>query len=149
VPHPERPARTPAVIFGSAAWAEDFLRASAGAQQVAQTACAEFEHSGVPVADLRVCQAEGPDGTRLESCVKVYLPAPAGPHGMVFRIVRERRGRLGLVYAAFGLRHPSPDVRQPPVYQVAPPTAASGNRGVSRLGLQDLAELREHPRAPH
>jgi len=119
VPQPERPARTPPVIFGSAAWAEDLLRASAGAQQVAQTARAEFERSGVEVADLRACQAEGPDGTRLENCVKVYLPAPAGPHGMVFRIVRDRQGRLGLVYTAFGLRHPSPDMRQPSVYQVA------------------------------
>jgi hypothetical protein len=119
VPQPERPARTPPVIFGSSAWAEDLLRASVGAQEVAQTARAQFEPSGIPVADLRACQAEGPDGTRLESCVKVYLPAPAGPHGMVFRIVRDRQGRLGLVYAAFGLRHPSPDMRQPSVYQVA------------------------------
>lgn len=119
MPHPGRPVRTPPVIFGSAAWAEDLLRASAGAQRVAQAARDEFEGSGVRVADLRACQAEGPDGTRLENCVKVYLPAPAGPHGMVFRIVRDREGRLGLAYAAFGLRHPSPDMRQPSVYQVA------------------------------
>lgn len=119
MPRPERPARTPPVIFGTAAWAEDVLRASAAAQRVAEAARADYERDGVPVADLRACQAEGPDGTRLEHCVKVYLPPPAGQHGMVFRIVRDGQGRLGLTYVAFGLRHPARDMRQPSVYQFA------------------------------
>jgi len=41
MPQPERPARTPPVIFGSAAWAEDVLRASAAAQRVAEAARAD------------------------------------------------------------------------------------------------------------
>jgi hypothetical protein len=74
---------------------------------------------GAPVAELRACEAEAPDGTRLASCVKVYLPPPVGHTGMAFRLVRDRQGHLGLAYAAFGLRHPSSDMRQPAVYQVA------------------------------
>jgi hypothetical protein len=80
---------------------------------------ADYEAGGVLVGALRACDPEGPGGTALESCVKVYLPAPAGPHGMVFRIARQRGGRLGLAYLAFALRHPGPDMRQPSVYEVA------------------------------
>jgi hypothetical protein len=50
--------------------------------------------------------------------VKVYLPGPAGPHGMVFEIVRIE-GRLQPLFAAFGLRHPADLVRQPSVYRTA------------------------------
>jgi hypothetical protein len=37
---------------------------------------------------------------------------------MVFEIERIS-GRLRLLYAAFGLRHPGPEVRRPSVYEMA------------------------------
>jgi hypothetical protein len=64
------------------------------------------------------CDEEGSDGTRLPHCLKVYPPRPDGSHGMVFEI-DEIEGRLRLLYAAFGLRHPGQNVRQPSVYKIA------------------------------
>jgi hypothetical protein len=93
-------------------------RATVAAREVAAAARENFETAGVPFDQLKPCHPEGPAGTALDHCVKVYLPAPAGPHGMVFEIVRIR-GRLRLIYAAFGLRHPPPESRQPSVYEVA------------------------------
>lgn len=109
---------TPPVVFDEAAWAEDLLRASATARRVATEARDQFEANGVPIAQLKACEPEGPAGTRLQHCVKVYLPAPDGPHGMVFEIERIS-SRLALLYAAFGLRHPGSRMRQPSVYEVA------------------------------
>lgn len=109
---------TPPVIFDEAAWAEDLLRASATARGVATEARREFETNGVPIAQLKACDHEGPAGTRLPHCLNVYLPVPDGPHGMVFEIERIS-GRLRLLCAAFGLRHPGSEMRQPSVYEVA------------------------------
>lgn len=119
MPQPRRTGRTPPVTFDDAAWAEDMKRASATARRSATAARAQYESGGVPLAELRACAPEGPGGTQLERCVKVYVPAPAGPHGMVFQIARDSNGGLTLAYLAFGLRHPSRDMRQPSVYQVA------------------------------
>jgi hypothetical protein len=141
MPEPERPARTPPVIFGTAAWAEDVLRASEAAR-------AGYERDGVAVADLRACQAEGPARTRLEHCVKVYLPPPAGQHGMVFRIVRDGKGRLGLTYVAFGLRHPAQHMRSRRCTR-SHTDGCIWRRRAEQLRLQDLAVLREHPRTTH
>jgi hypothetical protein len=113
-----RPARTPPVVFDDAAWAEDMLRASAAARAVAERARDDFEQSGVAIDQLKACAPEGPDGTELPHCLKVYLPAPDGSHGMVFDIDRVD-GRLRLLYVAFGLRHPRGNTRQPLVYEIA------------------------------
>jgi hypothetical protein len=126
MPSRSRPARTPPVVFDDAAWAEDMLRASAGARAVAEDARGAFKENGVPIDQLRACAAEGTDGTALPHCVKVYLPASAGPHGMVFEIDRVA-GRLCLLYVGLGLRHPSRDMRQPSVYQVAHRRLHSGS----------------------
>ncbi len=93
-------------------------RASAAGRTVAGAGRREFEARGVPINQLKPCDAEGSDGTQLPNCVKVYLPAPDGPHGMVFEIVRIE-GRLQSLFAAFGLRHPGDLVRQPSVYRIA------------------------------
>ena len=114
MPHQRRPPKTPPVSFDEAAWAEDLLRSSATGRRVATGARNDFETNGVPIGQLKACEPEGPAGTRLPHCVKVYLPAPDGPHGMVFEIERIG-GRLRLLYAAFGLRHPGPEMRQPSV----------------------------------
>jgi len=42
--------------------------------------------AGVPIASLKPCDAAGADGTQLVGCAKVYLPPPAGPHGLVLRL---------------------------------------------------------------
>ena len=119
MPLQRRPPRTPPVVFDEAAWAADLLRASATGRPVATAARNEFETNGVPIEHLNACEPEGPAGTRLPHCVKGYLPAPDGPHGMVLEIERIS-GRLRLLYAAFGLRHPGPGVPQPSVYEIAP-----------------------------
>jgi hypothetical protein len=118
VPGARRVGRTPPVIFDEVAWEDDLRRASAAAREVARTARAEFETLGIALEQLKPCSAEGADGTELPGCVKVYVPAPSGPHGMVFEIERIDR-RLQLLYAAFGLRHPARDSRQPSVYAIA------------------------------
>jgi hypothetical protein len=119
VPQPAPRARTPPVVFDDMAWIEDMHRASVAGRRIAMAARAEYESAGVPIAELRACDPEGPGGTALKGCTKLYIPAPVGPHGMVFQIVRREEGTLGLAYLAFGLRHPGPEVRQPSVYEVA------------------------------
>lgn len=70
------------------------------------------------MSSLRRCEAEGRDGTRLAACVKVYLPPPAGPFGMVFRIARDDKGTK-LALLAFGVRHPPRHANAPSVYRLA------------------------------
>jgi len=98
------------------------------AESTAEAARTEFEEQGVPLDQLKACSPEGTDATELPGCVKVYLPAPDGPHGMVFEIVRID-DRLRLLFMGFGQRHPPRDSRQPSVYEIAhrrlhPPSAS-------------------------
>lgn len=72
----------------------------------------------MPVEHLLACDEEGPDGTTLANCMKIYLPRPAGKFGMVFRI-ELHEGKSLLAYAAFGIRHHPPDSHAPTVYQIA------------------------------
>jgi len=119
VPQSGRPARTSPVVFDSGFWNEDMRRATSAGRRVALAARAEYETAGVAFDELRACSTEGPGGTSLPGCMKVYVPPPAGPHGMVLRIARDSDSRLRLAYRAFGLRHPGRDVGQPSVYEVA------------------------------
>jgi hypothetical protein len=111
---------------------------------------AGYESDGVPIDELRACDPEGPGGTQLERCMKVYVPAPSGPHGMVFRIGRRRDGKLGLAYLAFGLRHPARDARQP-WYTMSHADGCTRRLKpeLSALRLKQLAELGDHPGASH
>lgn len=117
MPGQEGPARTPPVIFDEAAWAQDMLRASAPGRDVAHQAREEFESRGVLIDRLRACEPEGDDGPQ----PRLREGVPTGverPHGMVFEINRIG-GRLRLLFAAFGLRHPARETRQPSVYAIA------------------------------
>lgn len=78
----------------------------------------QFERDGVEIKALRRCDPEGRDETRLPSCFKVYLPAPTGKFGMVFRFIRDSEG-LALRYLAFGVRHHPRDSNAQTVYEVA------------------------------
>jgi len=72
---------------------------------------------GLALDELKACEAEARDGTRLVGCVKTYRPQPDGQWGMVLRL-RRFEGELGLFCVAFGRRHPQ-HAWQPSVYQVA------------------------------
>lgn len=78
----------------------------------------QFERDGVEITTLRRCDPEGRDGTKLPACFKVYLPAPNGKFGMVFRFVRDSDG-LALRYLAFGARHHPRDSNALTVYEIA------------------------------
>jgi len=113
----KRAGRAPAQ-FDDAAFAEDLKRTSDAGRQVAESTRREYEQDGVPIDDLLPCQEEGPEGTALMHCMKVYLPRPDGKFGMVFRI-ELREGKSLLVYAAFGIRHQPGDSHALTVYELA------------------------------
>lgn len=57
--------------------------------------------------ELRRCDPDGRDGTRLPNCVKTYLPGSSGRWRMVFQAVRAAGSeQLLLAYRAFGVAHP-------------------------------------------
>ena len=59
---------------------------------------------------------EGRDGTRLPGCLKVYVPMPAGPWGIVFQIVVDDDGALLMA----GVRAAAPcDTKRQSVYRLA------------------------------
>lgn len=107
------------VLFDELAFGEDLGHSTIAARRVARHARARMERDGIAASELRPCQPEGRDGTRLGNCVKTYLPDGAGPWRMVFEVVRPGADReLVLAYRAFGLGHPEKPW-QPSVYQVA------------------------------
>lgn len=113
----KRTGRAPA-LFDDAAFAEDVNRASDTGQEVALAARREYEQQGVPLDHLLPCEEEGPEGTALQHCMKIYLPRPDGKFGMVFRIeLRDKKALL--VYTAFGVRHHPRDSHAPTVYEIA------------------------------
>lgn len=111
------PRRIPAHI-DPATWTEDIGQTGATDRKSIEAAKRRYEHSGVPLTELRPCDAEGRDGTELPDCVKVYLPAPAGRFGMVFSVDRTSTGPT-LAYLAFGVRHQPRDSNAQTVYQLA------------------------------
>ena|SRR5436190_1764244 len=119
MPAPGGRASGPEVRFDELAFAEDMSHASAAGRRVALDARQRLESAGVQVEDLLRCQEHGRDGTRLERCVKLYLPSAGGVWRMVYEITRDlSNGELALSYLAFGLGHPSKPW-QPSAYQVA------------------------------
>lgn len=113
----KRAGRAPAQ-FDDAAFSEDLKRASDTGRQVAEAARREYEQKGAPIDDLLACEEEGPEGTALQNCMKIYLPRPDGKFGMVFRI-ELRENKALLVYAAFGIRHHPRNSHARTVYQTA------------------------------
>jgi hypothetical protein len=103
------------VAFNERAWREDLGRASAEGRRIARAARRELEARGVARDRLSSCRAEGPDGTELPGCQKLYVGEPEG-HGLVFAPARDERG-LVLAVLAFGERHPAR--ARESVYQVA------------------------------
>ncbi len=114
---PANPRRIPARI-DPATWTEDIGCTGAADRAGIEAAKRRYERSGVPLTELRPCDAEGRDGTELPDCVKAYLPAPAGRFGMVFSVDRASTG-LTFVYLAFGARHQPHGSNARTVYQLA------------------------------
>lgn len=94
------------------------MRSGRAGAKALRDARSQFERNGVEIKALRRCDPEAPDGTKLPSCFKVYLPPPNGKFGMVFRFVRDSEG-LALRFLAFGVRHHPRDSNAPTVYDAA------------------------------
>lgn len=94
------------------------MRSGRAGAEALREARSQFERDGVEIKTLRRCDSEGRDGTRLPACFKVYLPAPNGKFGMVFRFVRDGEG-LALRYLGFGVRHHPRDSNALTVYEIA------------------------------
>lgn len=110
---PRFPAR-----FDAEAFREDMARTTPAGRDAAEVARRGYEAGGVPRSELRPCDPDHREGTRLPQCLKVYLPAPAGRFGMVFRFVIADDGPR-LDYLAFGVRHHPPDSNAATVYEIA------------------------------
>ncbi|HEY6145967.1 MAG TPA: hypothetical protein VIV13_06810 [Solirubrobacterales bacterium] len=106
------------VLFHEGAFAEDTMRSGRAGAKALREARSRFERDGVEVKELRRCDSEGRDGTKLPACFKVYLPAPSGKFGMVLRFVRDREG-IALRYLAFGVRHHPRDSNAQTAYEIA------------------------------
>src|SRR3954464_2640662 len=104
--------------FDAEAFREDESRATPAARAAHEAARRDYEARGIPRSLLRPCDAESRDGTELPQCLKVYLPPPAGPFGMVFKFVLIA-GSPRLDFLAFGVRHHPAESNAPTVYEVA------------------------------
>lgn len=109
------------VRFSEQVWRQAIRGFSGRALELATSARSRLEREGVEIDRLRPCQSEGPDGTALAGCAKLYLPddrtAPSGqPFAFVLQLARVD-GTLALIFVAFGGRHPGVGVRS--VYERA------------------------------
>jgi hypothetical protein len=107
------------VAFDDLSWQDDLSRATGSARRIGEEARSRLEREGQAVNALFACDGEARDGTKLPGCVKVYLPPPGGPLGLVFRIAKSQDGRFYLDHLAFGVRHLPAGARGETVYWLA------------------------------
>ena len=119
---PGRPAAS--LTFDDAVWREEVERyASGSGPRVAGEAARRKLERSLPGRGFKACAAEGPDGTRLPKCVKLFVPlgrsgSASAPYGFVFEAaLAGTPATLELRLLAFGERHPPPGVRS--VYERA------------------------------
>jgi hypothetical protein len=100
-----------AIVFGEREWEEEVgrLASTSAARALADRARRQIEAGSVRL-QWRPCLPEGPDGTRLPGCRKLYVPidrdsASAAPFGFVFQLAKGGEG-LFWAFIAFGERHP-------------------------------------------
>lgn len=116
------PPRAPrlATRFDEVAWEEDLTRTTEAGRTAAAKARRDYERQGgVPLSQLRRVDEHGQDGTVLPRCAKVYVPAPAGRFGIVFKLEIEQDRGMVLNFLAFGVRHHPARSRRPTVYELA------------------------------
>lgn len=120
-----RPRRATFVVtFDDEVWSEEVQRFASGSRPrlAAESARRELERAPSGTG-FESCAADGPDGSRLPRCMKLYAPlgrsgSAAAPFGFVFEVsLSATRERLELRLLAFGERHPPAGVRS--VYERA------------------------------
>jgi hypothetical protein len=106
------PPRVP-VEFGSLEWKEEVDRydSHSKARTQAQSARKAIE-AGKAKLDWKRCKADGPGGTKLPGCRKLYVPlgkegASQAPYGLVFQLIQKPDSSLAWNLIAFGERHPT------------------------------------------
>jgi hypothetical protein len=107
------------VAFDDLAWQDDLRKTTGNAKRIGEETRSRLEREGQAVDALFACDENARDGTSLPGCVKVYLPPPGGPLGLVCRLAKGKDGRLYLDHLAFGLRHVPAGVRSDTVYRLA------------------------------
>lgn len=101
------------VEFGSVEWIEEVERYDrrSPARAQAQGARKKIEACKAKL-DWKRCKADGPGGTRLPGCRKLYVPlgkqgASQAPYGFVFQLIQKPDDSLAWNMIAFGERHPA------------------------------------------
>lgn len=99
------------IVFGEREWGEEVERYAprTPARAQAERARRDIETGGARLT-WRPCEAEGPGGTRLPGCRKLYVPldhegSSAAPYGFVFQLAKADQGLIWN-FIAFGERHP-------------------------------------------
>jgi hypothetical protein len=100
------------IEFGALEWEEEVerYRPHSTARTQAQSTRKMIE-AGSARLDWKRCKADGPGGTELPGCRKLYIPlgkkGPSGaPHGFVFQLIQKPDNSLAWNLIAFGERHP-------------------------------------------
>lgn len=78
------------VAFDELAWHEDLRKATGSARRIGEETRSRLEREGQAIDTLFACDEEARDGTSLPACVKVYLPPPGGPLGLVYQLAHRR-----------------------------------------------------------
>ncbi len=101
------------VEFGSSEWKEEVERYGrhSAARVQAQSARQAIDACTAKL-DWKRCKADGPGGTKLPGCRKLYVPlgkegASEAPYGFVFQLIQKPDGSLAWNLIAFGERHPA------------------------------------------
>jgi hypothetical protein len=113
---PDSPAGgSPRVLieFGSLEWEEEVERYTP--RSTARTraeGARKMVEDGMTHLDWKRCKADGPGGTKLPGCRKLYVPlgkqgASQAPYGFVFQLVQKPDDSLAWNLTAFGERHPA------------------------------------------
>jgi hypothetical protein len=101
------------IEFGAIEWEEEVERYNPRSvtRTQAQSARRTIEY-GKALLDWKRCKADGPGGTELPGCRKLYVPlgkqgASQAPYGFVFQLIQKPDGSLAWNLIAFGERHPT------------------------------------------
>lgn len=103
------------------AFEEDLKHATTAGREVAEATARELGRDGLALqgdSRLAACREDGPDGTNLRGCVKLYLPDRGDRWRMVLLLVKTPNGDWAFQYLSFGLGHPT-RFWVPSAYQVA------------------------------
>jgi hypothetical protein len=100
------------IEFGSLEWEEEVERYRPRSPARAQAQSARRTIEAGTKLDWKRCKTDGPDGTKLPGCRKLYVPlskkgAAEAPYGFVFQLIQKPDDSLAWNLIAFGERHPA------------------------------------------